>query len=282
MMDSLEYKRMTVEHLAYISRMKLLIHYSIIFFEDFPKNLTGDLKDQWVNGLQKMIDGLNKLKQENGPNTLNLDVDEVIQDAFIISYDSFINSKDSVDIAKCFNFNELIFSQALAMNYARIDAFYNDSIKCICELKPEIMIQSVDDNIKKNEGVNEKNITWQQIIKLGSYAKIMGYIKEDFIYKLGLKSLEKRINFLTSKLGFNISQENIDLTLLFEGEQYRHSIIHRGGIIDKRLLEITSKEKVEQGTKLQISQEYLRDIYGQSTKLINSISNQVEKKFFKV
>lgn len=284
-MEWLEYKGMSVEHIAHISKMKLLVYYSTVFFNNFPENLDIESKNEFYGGLKIVHKNLGEsLKSKEG---FSLEISNIMADTILVYVSEIINAKapnKGVDkgVDKALNFDELIFTQALVMNYARIDAFFNDTISCICELKPEIMIHSIENNLKKNEGLNEKNISWKEIIKFGSYETIIEFIKDDFIYKLGLKSLDKKVCFLKDKLGFDIKGENINLNLLYEGERYRHSIIHRGGIVDNRLLGTSSLENINKGDKILIDQEYLWKIYEQSMKLINVISTETIIKYFKI
>lgn len=274
-MDLNEFMDIRTEHLGNIFKMKAYVEYAKKIFNDFPNNLDRGLKEQWNNEVDNFI---NLLKDFSNNKIEKIEVDFMEAIPLFISL-AEVRKEGTGNIYNLFQFDEIIFYQALVMNYARIDAYFNDIIKYICEEKPEIMLNSIDDTIKKNEGVNEKSITWKQIIGMGSYENIIDYISEDFIYKLGLKSIKDRINFLNSKVGLNISKKYINLDLIYKGEQYRHNIVHRGGVIDNKLIK-TLKEELKQGDKIKIDEEFLGLIFDESAKLISYSSCSIEDKFF--
>ncbi|ARC83769.1 hypothetical protein U732_262 [Clostridium argentinense CDC 2741] len=274
-MDLKEFVDIRTEHLGSIFKMKVYVEYAKKFFNDFPNNLDKDLKEQWNNE----VDNFMNLLEDLFNNKIDkIEVDFMEATPLFISL-AEVRKEATGNIYNLFQFDEIIFYQALVMNYARIDAYFNDIIKYICEEKPEIMLNLIDDTIKKNEGVNEKSITWKQIIGMGSYENIIDYISEDFIYKLGLKSIKDRINFLNSKVGLNISKEDINLELIYKGEQYRHNIVHRGGVVDNKLIK-AFKEELKQGDKIKIDEEFLNLIFDESAKLISYSSCAIEDKFF--
>jgi hypothetical protein len=97
---------------------------------------------------------------------------------------------------------------------------------------------------------------------------------DDFLYKLRMKSLESRVLFLKEKLCLNLDISDIYLQLLYEGEKYRHSIIHRGGLVDERLLKT--------GDSVPVDNEFLKLLYKNAEKLIVEIFKAVSKKFYKM
>lgn len=279
-MNLQEYNRITSEHIAYIRRMKIYVYYSSMFFEKFPSKLDEKYKKEWLDGIDEVIRALQKIKSGE-EKQITIPVSGLTSDMIELIMLTFNEDNNLNHIKEVMDFNEIIFYQALVMNYARIDAFFNDSIRSICEKQPGIMINQIDDKVPKNEGVNEKNIAWKEIINLGSYDNIIDYIVSDFIYKLGLKSIKDRITFLNDKLKINISKEKVNLDLIYEGEQYRHSIVHKGGVVDKKLLTTLNNEELKEGNKIKIDKEYVLNIFKASENLIRCIAYEFKQKYFK-
>lgn len=277
-----EYSNMVNEHRMNIFKMKMLLESAMIIFEEFPKNLNSDLKEKWKERIGNMITLFTGIYNGNLEGVENIQFDEIGSNALLFTTLSATNNKDpNCAFNDIFNLQEIISYQALVMNYARIDAFFNDTVKYICELKPGIMLNQLDDSLGKNEAINEKNLTWEKIINLGSYDEIMNFISDNFLFKLGLKSIKDKIIFLNEKVKINLLKEKVKLDLIYEGEQYRHCIVHRGGVIDKRLISIIKKDNLQEGNKLCIDKEYLWEIFNESDKLIQIIEYGIGKKFFK-
>lgn len=279
-----EYEATIIEHRGYLFRMKLYVENSRKLFKDFPNNIDIISREQWKKQLKEIESLLSSSIEDKYSIETSEKFDSMSSESLgilMLFASKVYRGVKKYSFDDVLNFNEIIYHQALVMNYARIDAFFNDSIKCICEKQPSIMLRSIEGTSKKNQEVNERKIDLKEIIKLGSYEKIIDYISDDFIYKLGLKSIKDRISYLNDKLGFNISKEEVDLQFIYEGEQYRHCIVHRGGVIDNKLADTLKKEGIEPSTKLELDIEYLRNIFIESEALINCISDEIKEKFFK-
>lgn len=281
-MNYVEYRNMAYEHKMHIFKMRVFVESAIALFEDFPEKLNGELKEQWKNRIGNIGDFYESFANGKIESVQGIKFDDFAANTLILSSINAQKDKGPIlSFSDIFNFDEIIYYQALVMNYSRIDAFFNDSIKCICEIKPGILINQIDDTIGKNESINDKNITWKAILNLGSYENVMEYIINDFIYKLGLKSLKERVAFINDKLKIKISKEKINLDLIYEGEQFRHSIVHKGGIVDRKLASTLNKEELKEGSKIKIEREYLWDIFKESEKLISIIVYEFKEKYFK-
>lgn len=280
-----QYEKISKEHIMDIGKMKIMLYYSSVLFKDFPENLDLKINDKFYNSIEWLN---NCYLNDSSPTSESLaekNIDPIMKDIYnILLFNLHIRKDTEIELDffnSVFNFTEIILFQSIVMNYSRLDAFFNDTIKFICGVKPGIMLNTIDDKSKKNESINEKKITWKSILDMKSYEEIIEYMEEDFIYKMGLKSLKSKVLFLQDKLKFCFDKDDIDLDLLYTGEQYRHCIVHRGGIIDNKLSNKLPYNTNNIGTKIKIDNDYMNRIYDESISLTYKISKQVKVKYFK-
>ncbi|WP_100616869.1 hypothetical protein [Bacillus cereus] len=275
------YRECILEHQIYIRKMKVFNHYSQLAFESFPKNLPQNIGEEWFHDLKAVLDALGLVLDSETSTSKTKVKSQLFMDKFIVMINNIkLGREETLD--NCFNFEELISSHSLVMVYARLDAFYHATLLGVCRKKPRILNNQIDDFEKKNQGSNIRSLTFQQILDLGSYNSILETMIDDFLYKLGMKSLESRVLFLKEKLCLDLDISDIDLQLLYEGEKYRHSIIHRGGLVDERLLNTVKKEGLKIGDSVPVDNEFLKLLYKNAEKLMVEIFKAVSKKFYKM
>ncbi|OAA91463.1 hypothetical protein [Clostridium ljungdahlii] len=279
-----EYKKILSYYIEYIYNAKLLTYYSIPLFENFPVNFPDEIKIPIINEMMVSTDSL--LNMAGTSESGGLHVLDKRNSYFTNTYYILLNTLINFGRIKeescedIFNFKNIILYQALVTNYSRIDAFYNDTIKSICKICPQIALNLIDDEKGKNDISNIKSMTWKQIIEYGNYENIVQTIIDEFSYRLGLKSISKRVTFLKEKLKLNIDINNDELKIITKGEKYRHCIIHRGGIADKKLTEEVNDKKLVEGKELPIDFLLLDNVFSVSEKLILSIFKEVSIKYF--
>lgn len=265
----------------YFRKMKVFNHYSQLAFDSFPKNLPQNIREEWTHDLRAVGNAIGLVLDSESSNTKAKIKGELFMDKFIVMANT-IKLGEGEALDNCFNFEELISSHSLVMVYARLDAFYHATLLGVCRKVPHILNHQIDNFEKKNQGSNIRSLTFQQILELGDYDNILETMIDDFLYKLGMKSLESRVLFLKEKLGLNLNISDMDLQFLYEGEKYRHSIIHRGGIVDDRLLKTVKKEGLKIGDTVPVDNEFLKSSYKNAEKLIIEIFKAVSKKFYKM
>ncbi|WP_413790611.1 hypothetical protein [Bacillus thuringiensis] len=275
------YRECILEHQIYFRKMKVFNHYSQVAFESFPKNLPQSIREEWSHDIKTVRSALNQVIEKEDSDVKAKIKSKLFMDKLIVMVNT-IKLEGAEALDDSFNFEELISSHGLVMVYARLDAFYHATLLGICRKVPHILNHQIDDFEKKNQGSNIRSLTFQQILELGDYNKILETMIDDFLYKLGMKSLEARVSFLKEKLGLNLNISDEDLRFIYQGEKYRHSIIHRGGIVDERLLKTVNKEDLKIGDYVPIDNNFLNLLYGKAEKLIIEIFKTVSKKIYKM
>lgn len=292
-MEWIELKESFLEHQIYLRKMKIYNYFSLETFKNIPENLSEKNKSEFMYtiralevALHKALDDMDNSNDSNTDNEVAADLEISVESRSILLDLVFMfgdsvkkeNSKEALD--QVLNLEKLILFQSLVMNYARIDAFLNDVFEAICKVKPEIMLSSLDETQRKNEGINTRNISWKEVISFKSYDKLIDYMVEDFIYKLGLQSLEKRFKFIKNILKIEIPIEDSNMKFMYEGEKFRHCIVHRGGSIDERLIAAIDRTDLKVGQSIPIDQAYVNKNFRITEIFMYNIFKAISIKYF--
>jgi hypothetical protein len=270
-----------LEHQIYFRKMKILSYYSKEAFNSFPKNLPSKIQKDWQQDINSFINALDNVIDRKGGKASAEMTSKLSMDKFMVMV-NYTKLEKELPYNEIFNFEEMIINQHLIMVYAKLDAFFHETLLRICKINPRILIHQVDDFEKKNTGNNMKVITFKQILEFGDYDRILETMIDDFLYKLGMKSLESRLMFIKDKLSLNLNITKEDLKFIYNGEKFRHCIIHRGGYVDERLLQTLTDTRLTLGEPLKLDNEYLNSLYDKSERLTIELFNSVSKKYYKI
>lgn len=137
--------------------------------------------------------------------------------------------------------------QAVAMLFAHMDAFFGDTLRLICRVKPEVLRTG-------------KQLTWETVLDSYSIKSLVKTLAEQFVYEFGWKALKDRLKFLHEKFGLEllIPARQIELLLLFE--QRRHLIIHNGGVATAKYIGDARDIHAKIGRQLSISRDDVRSL----------------------
>ncbi|HWS17148.1 MAG TPA: hypothetical protein VN223_04000 [Candidatus Elarobacter sp.] len=142
-------------------------------------------------------------------------------------------------------FQILARHQAVAMVYAHVDAFFGDTLRIICQVKPEVLRSG-------------KQLTWETALKFQSIEDLRDMLSEQFINEFGWKALPDRLEFFQTKFGVDLELPVTQLQMLSLFEQRRHLIIHNGGVVSARYIANTGDKHVKIGQQISISREEVR------------------------
>ncbi|MBA7596743.1 hypothetical protein ES703_03730 [subsurface metagenome] len=122
------------------------------------------------------------------------------------------------------NFDDALYSQELVMIFAYLDAFMDDTLRIIYECCPERL-------------KCERKITWETVIDLKSYKRLIDYIISKFVRKeFRNLPIKDRIEFLEERADLEMDIPENVLKGFAIAEQVRHIIIHNAGRIDSEFL----------------------------------------------
>lgn len=165
------------------------------------------------------------------------------------------------------DFERLLYSQELVMLLAHLDAFMADSLRVICEVRPEVLRSS-------------KQMGWDTILSLGGWYELLDYLIEEYVYEFGWKSFPKRVEFLRERLGLSIECPECDLELLEKAENIRHIVVHNGGRVSQEYIARTGRNDLVIGESVPVTLEYVDDVAAATRLLASDLFLGVSKKFF--
>jgi hypothetical protein len=183
---------------------------------------------------------------------------------YIDIFKSITNSyKTAPDLDRTFISRELI------MHFAYFVAFLSDSLRAICNTRPEVLKNS------------ENTFNWEQIITCGSWEKILNKMTEDFIYDFGFLSIKKCINKIRNKFGILKQVPEEDIIVLEEASYVRNLLVHNGGRINLDYINKTGRKDFKIGALFPINIEYIETVFKTMQFLSNDLFFEISKKFFK-
>ena len=294
-----EYEDLFEYFLGYMLKNNILFNVSKYLFENFPDNLPKPIIENFENfidNLPEKNDILNKYNQKiwklrkqileevkTNPDMNIEDLQKIYQNAeempsigtaatigligiILLLALMGLNLTDNKSIKTILNedFKNVILSRQLIMIIAQLEAFIIDSAKTICKIIPKKLL--------KERTIEYSKILCEDINK----QKLIDILTEDFVEKLGCNvSFKKSVDIFEKEFNIKLSNEK-QLKILKEAEQIRHLYIHKGGIIDRKFIDITGKKLIV-GEKYQIIEDELKEYYNQciflGTEIFDKIMN---------
>lgn len=129
-------------------------------------------------------------------------------------------------------FNQQVYVQQIMMAFAHLDAFIADSIRCICEVCPDVLKSS-------------RKLDWSTIVSAGSWDQLFQTLIEQYVYQFGFQSAAERIRKMRSNLGLDIALHDHILLALEVGEMLRNLCVHNGGRVNQDFIDRTAKIQIK-------------------------------------
>lgn len=256
-------------------------------FLDFPENLPESLQtvvqkvpEVFVKVASKLADLPKEYfdKHNDGVDLGNLDVDFAPYNSFEEIYDSPLYSsvlalflaQVNLGISQStINYERLLYQQELIMMFAHLDAFIADTLRIICQARPEMLKR-------------KKSIEWSTILSCGGWQELMDFLVEQFVYEFGWPPLRKRLKMMDEQLGIQISYPDydFDISLLEEAENIRHILVHNGGRVSKEYIDRVGQYNLQVGDYIPLTFDYLEDVLSASRILVGELFLSVSEKFF--
>ncbi len=165
------------------------------------------------------------------------------------------------------NYERLLYQQELSILFAQLDAFMADTLRVICQLRPEVL--------KKN-----KQIDWATIVSAGGWQEVLDLLTEEYVFEFGWPPLPKRLKMLREQFGIELSLRDSDWALLEEAENIRNIVVHNGGRINKEYINRTGRCELIIGDFIPLTSAYLESAEEVLRMLVSSLFLAVSEKFF--
>jgi len=111
-------------------------------------------------------------------------------------------------------------------------------------------------------GINEKKLSYDEILKLGSVDDALNYIKDKEIEKLMYMGFKNWMHFLDTKIGIKAELIKEKIEEVNEIINKRHLLIHNGGIINATFLKNVDNKLIldmKIGDRIIIEEKYILD-----------------------
>ncbi len=230
-MDWQLYKKRYHLFISSLSASEILTSVNSIMFKDFPDSLPPNIKKAVVFVLEQIILAaknagvLNKSQVETfDKHSGKLEDSETISIySDIIGPYLLLLTASEIAAKKRFNWEKLAISQQLIMIFTFFDAFFSDSIRSICKIKPEFL--------RRN-----KHISWRDVLEQGDFDKIQQQLIEVYVFELGWKDIEERLKTLEKEINLRLDIIEDDIKFLHYAEQIRNILVHSGGRVTPEFL----------------------------------------------
>jgi hypothetical protein len=166
-------------------------------------------------------------------------------------------------------FDVLARHQAVAIMFAQFDAFWADSIRVVCEVRPEVL-------------KSEKKLSWVTALSFNSLAELKSHLTEQYVFEYGWLPIARRIRRIADELGLSITFAEKDLALLSVFEQRRHLIVHNGGVVTRKYVEETKDSAADPGDPINLSNDDVGTLRYLLRDLAGELLSAIALKFFEV
>ncbi|MFP4641847.1 MAG: hypothetical protein ACLFPU_06695 [Dehalococcoidia bacterium] len=273
-MDWNEYRQVYLSFELSMAQTAIIAHQSAYILEDYPNNLPPDVSDKITETMKKFVEAASQTVEE----TQELDFEKLLKDREPETYTAMQSFLPTLMMGICnwhsgrdpwdVDFAKLVYSQQLAMAFAHFDAFLGDTLRTMLNVQPNIL--------RKN-----RQVTWDTIIKLGSWERLIEHMMEDFVYKVGRRSAKEKMDFFLDEFNFDLQLSDQEIDAITEGERLRHLIVHNGGRVNADYLNRTKMKNMNIGDQISIDYLQVFDVCIALHKAAYNLYVQVSRSFFK-
>lgn len=277
-----EYRKVYNRYQVSVNQSRVLTVVAREVLKDFPRRLPSDLRKSFHAGLEGFIHALAAFMAEQGiavPEKISEimesrgehpDQYEVQLDFFIPAF-RMVAAAGSLDASPehAFDFERLLYSQELVVHFAYLDAFMGDSLRAICQVRPEVL--------KSN-----RQVDWATILSCGGWSELLAHLCEKYIYEFGFLRFPKRLAFLREQLGLAIRCPDAAATFIEEAENVRDIVVHNAGRVSQEYMRRTGRNDVVIGQFVSLKDEYLDDLADASQVFARALFLSASTKFFNV
>lgn len=261
-----EYKGVYLAFLRALSHTQLVNAIATHSLTAFPTRLPSELKDAVASLFNWMGNAMLSAIDEDPPNDGRADLEPTLAEP------SLSSDPEALRFAECAielmlaeyrpgasgdaDVQAVARHQAVAMMFAHLDAFFGDSVRIICRVRPEVLR-------------NNKQITWTTVLDFDRIDRLVEHIIEQYVYEFGWKTVDDRIRTLINRFGLELDVPDADLAHVRTLEQKRHLIIHNGGVVTSKYTRESGDCSTPVGQVLAVSAEDVQLLYD-AVKMIGS------------
>jgi hypothetical protein len=166
------------------------------------------------------------------------------------------------------DFKNLLHAQQLVMIFAHLDAFMADTLRTICQVRPDVL-------------KSQRKVEWETILNCGDWDQVVAFLTDQYIFEHGWGPLRRRIQALSKELGLEVRVPETDLEFLDSLEHLRNVIVHNGGKASREYLEKTASD-LEIGDMVSVDPALIDQTFQQALLLGGEICAAVAAKFFSI
>lgn len=171
-------------------------------------------------------------------------------------------------------FKKIILEEEFLSYFALFEAYLNSIISIILKKYPK----KLNPTEIKNES---KMIRWDEILQFDNYSDLVDLLVEKYIYSFGYKSIKDRLAILRKKEFGLDTQIGKDVEKsLDEIQEIRNCIIHNGGRLTRKSINILRKNNLKVGGLIVIKSNLNNDVFNIFKAIAFSLFKQTVTKYF--
>jgi hypothetical protein len=277
-MSTAEYRRRYLAFQAALGQTRIVALGAALALDDFPERLPGnlpkELKAVLVEFGQALLEAaeaaaagregvavnvrLDALSTEHRP--LGKNVIQTITTYWLSQTASGLERPPKPD------FRSIILAQELTMHLAHLDGFLADSLRAMCVARPELLCR-------------DKKISWEDVVKAGSYDTLLSHLVEDYVYEFGWRSVRNKVSFFQTVHGLIIPTQPETLGALEQAEAVRHLVVHNAGRVSREYLKRSGRRDVQLGEFVSIHADFTESVAVSLEGLAADVFNSVTAKY---
>ena len=272
--------------LASLAQARLITKVGQLVFDEFPRKLPQDVRDSLQSGLRQIsqlihcaTEGIpessasaiesSSSSPDNtaDPKSIVFSTLEVMIYELKLASSSRTRSSRKKSLINLPAVSRLASSQELVMIMAHLDAFTGQSIRAICNQRPEVLKTS-------------QQLTWSDVIGCKTWDGILTHLVEQFVYATGWKSFNECLELLSKRFGITIKLSARERKVLTRAELIRHLLVHNGGRISGEYVKRTGASAGKVGHQIYFPDSFVEEACEYAKWYGRSLFRAVSCKFF--
>lgn len=272
-MDWETYKKTYHSYELSVNQTRVLTIVAAQVLEDFPKKMPKHLRAPMARDFKELGRlvvtakfGRQTKQKKTKPKEIKFSLSSHLTDHVMAMYLAQLN----LDMPRAeLDFGRLLCSQELVMLFAHLDAFMADSLRIVCQARPEVL-------------KSDRKMDWATILSCGGWEELLNRLAEQHVFAFGWQSLPERIEYLNDRLGLSLEGRGYDVKMLEEAANMRHVVVHNGGRASQEYITRTGRNDLAVGEIVPVTPEYVDDVFASSRMLASELFRKVSEKFFDV
>ncbi|PDW05049.1 hypothetical protein [Candidatus Viridilinea mediisalina] len=241
-----------------------------ILFTDFPNRMPQYIIDHINHNFNETTEQLQATEVEKVSLRISFTEENIVLLLMALVFRAKQTNK-SITSFSDIDFVRMLCSQNLVMVFTFLEAFLVDTIRIMCKMRPEIMINK------------DRIIDWETVIKSGNWDALIENLSEKYATQLFEgKSISECVAVLNGgnlKLDIKVPERNI--SFVDDARRMRHAFVHNGGRADLKYLRETKRNDLTVGDLIPIDTKYVGNVFAVVNGIAAIIYKKVAIKYFK-